>query len=636
MKTLFISVLLATGLGMGLVHAGIIPVYSADDDGPGTLRQAIVDANNASEPSTIKFSIGEGVQVIHVGENTGDSLPPITQRVVINGMTQPGYAGTPLIEIDGNEAPAADGLVIAAGGCAIYGLAIHSFNSSPGHPAYQVNVASTGAIIRSNYLGLTATGECGPGPFQWFGLHLNNSSGCEIGGPGCGRNVISGNQWYGVYIDGPSATNNVVEGNYIGTDINGTGAHANGSGVYVSLGGENRIGGSAAGSRNIISGNPSNGVEIVSSSWNLVQNNYIGTDQSGTVAVPNGESGVRLGSLNDGLCSSNQIIGNVISGNFGDGVCLGPTPVLLACDPINFNLISGNSIGVDKNGAALANGVNGINMFASCARQNVAASNIIAHNSHDGVYLSGSNNIIGAANSIHDNGHNGVTVATNDGPGLFNSIRSNSIYANAAIGIDLGNDGRTFNDLGDGDTGANDLQNYPMLTDAHHCSSCVSVRGTLNSEANKIYVLDFFLNRQCGCTCDCTGQQYFIGSLSLTTDGDGNASFDTVFSFQSPVGPDISAITATATSPEGNTSEYTCAFVPAEPITTCLSVRQAPAGHVVISWTDDGHGWGLESSTDLSSTVWNEVTPQPTCAAGTCSVTVLASEHAMFFRLSCP
>jgi hypothetical protein len=106
------------------------------DSGPGSLRQAILDANTNPGPDVIQFSIGSGVQTIQVGSTTGTALPTITGSVTIDGTSQPGYSSTPLIELDGTSAGAnADGLVLAATNCTVQGLVICRDWSSTASPA---------------------------------------------------------------------------------------------------------------------------------------------------------------------------------------------------------------------------------------------------------------------------------------------------------------------------------------------------------------------------------------------------------------------------------------------------------------------------------------------------------------------
>ena len=93
-------------------QAATFTVNTTADSGAGSLRQAILDANTAAGADSIQFSIaGAGVRTIIAGS----ALPTITGQVTIDGATQPGYAGTPLIKIDGASAGAVSGLVLGAG-----------------------------------------------------------------------------------------------------------------------------------------------------------------------------------------------------------------------------------------------------------------------------------------------------------------------------------------------------------------------------------------------------------------------------------------------------------------------------------------------------------------------------------------
>ena len=140
-------------------------------------------------------------------------------------------------------------------------------------------------------------------------------------------------------------------------------------------------------------------------------------------------------------------------------------------------------------------------------------------------------------------------------------IRGNSIYSNDAlfggvrgIGIDLAGDGVTLNDLGDADTGSNDRQNFPIIASAIPSGGNTTVVGTLNSLANTTFTIDFYVNQVCLSRPQGfrEGQEY-LGATEVTTDGSGNATIDVVLPV--PIGPG-SPVTATATSPEGNTSEF--------------------------------------------------------------------------------
>src|SRR5262249_44054601 len=137
------------------------------------------------------------------------------------------------------------------------------------------------------------------------------------------RNVISGNTGTGVQISGNAADNNVVSGNFIGTNVAGTAAIANGLGVSIDSSADtNTVGGTAMGAGNIISGNSSDGVRIDGAgTGNKVQGNFIGTDVNGTADLGNTKHGVDVidtDQVTIGGTVTNA--GNVISGNDGNGV----------------------------------------------------------------------------------------------------------------------------------------------------------------------------------------------------------------------------------------------------------------------------------------------------------------------------
>ena len=135
--------------------------------------------------------------------------------------------------------------------------------------------------------------------------------------------------------------------------------------------------------------------------------------------------------------------------------------------------------------------------------------------------------------------------------GVRNSILGNSIFRNGELGIDLGPDGVTGNDDGDGDGGANLLQNFPLITSA--VGNTVS--GTLNSAAGRTFRIEIFSNSGVA-PCDSSGNgegETFVGTTNVTTDTSGNQSFTVTLATPLPSG---AAVTATATDPDGNTSEF--------------------------------------------------------------------------------
>ncbi|EGK87700.1 DUF4347 domain-containing protein [Microcoleus vaginatus PCC 9802] len=630
-------------------------VTNINDAGPGSLRQAITDANAAAAPPhNINFAIpAAGVQTIA----PLSILPPITAPVIINGTSQTGFAGIPLIQLSGNNT-VGNGLILAAGsgGSTVRGLIINGFTTAG------ISVESNGNRVSGNYIGLDATGTL-PRPNGVFGLVIQSgATGNIIGGPNpvADRNVISGNTTFGVIIAGGSnfvlgnfigtnaagtaavanigagvviqdATNNIVGGstvaarniisgngtgaviagtaainnqllgNYIGTDVSGTNAVANSVGVAVQGGANNNtIGGSVTGAGNVISGNANSGISIVdNSSSNAVQANFIGLNAAGT-ALSNGAGVIIDNALNNTIGGNTAAVRNIISGNVGSGTSISGVGA-------TGNTVRGNFIGTNSAGtAAIANGGFGVAITANATNNTIGGDstagerNVISGNSSSGVIINAgatgnflrgnfigvgtdgttavannapgvlvdsSNNAIGGTapglgNTIANNAIAGVTV--NSGTG--NSIQNNSIFANLGLGIDLGNNGITANDAGDADTGANNLQNTPVLTTATASAGSVTVAGTYNSTPSTPFTLQFFANNPPG-----TQGQTLIASIPVTTDAAGNVAFNQTFPAAVTAGQ---LITATATEAAGNTSEFSAQPVPVVvPLSTITGIK---------------------------------------------------------------
>jgi CSLREA domain-containing protein len=214
-----------------------------------TLRAAIAQANNTPALDTITFNIpGAGPHAIA----PRSLLPTVEHPVVIDGATQPGFAGRPLIVLSGHamrDVPSATGLAIRGGNSTVRGLVVKSFDG--------VGLLLFGQgnnVVQGNFIGTNATGTGPPGDGNGVdGVRIFGSSGNLIGGATPeARNVISGNVEFGVNIEGDApglpATGNKVQGNYIGTDATGAQALPNGSdGVHIHGGADNLIGGTVDG-----------------------------------------------------------------------------------------------------------------------------------------------------------------------------------------------------------------------------------------------------------------------------------------------------------------------------------------------------------------------------------------------------
>ena len=157
----------------------------------------------------------------------------------------------------------------------------------------------------------------------------------------------------------------------------------------------------------------------------------------------------------------------------------------------------------------------------------------------------------GAGNKIAFNGGPGLTISTGTG----NSIRGNSIFSNNGLGIDLGLNGVTANDSDDGDTGPNHLQNFPVVTGVTSTSNSTTIQGSLKSIPNTTFEIDFYSNASVDASGNGEGAQFF-GTASVNTNGNGDANINVTFPIGLAAGR---VITATATDPNGNTSEFSAA-----------------------------------------------------------------------------
>ena len=273
----------------------------------------------------------------------------------------------------------------------------------------------------------------------------------------------------------------------------------------------------------MLSGNDDEGVDVDPGITGVViQGNYIGTNATGTAALP------------DGLVANPNSGGVLLDGN---GTWLG------GLNPGEGNLVSGNlNWGVNVNG-------NGNIVLSNMIGTNAAGTAGIA-NSGPGVWIAGGSNHAIALNTIAYNTDDGIQITSPTSTN--NIILVNSIFANTGLGIDLNNDGVTVNDAGDGDTGANNLQNFPVLTSAQIVSGTqVNIVGLLNSTANSYFRVEFFSNTAQDGTSHGEGQT-FLGFVNVTTDGSGNAAFNTTLTATVSAGSFISS-TSTACNAAFNT-----------------------------------------------------------------------------------
>ena len=305
-----------------------------------------------------------------------------------------------------------------------------------------------------------------------------------------------------------------IRGNFIGTNLAGTAAGpGNGShGVELNTPG-NLVGGPAAADRNVISGNALNGVTVASNPFggSTIRGNRIGTDHLGAAAVPNGGDGIAIAKCGN----SNGIVReNLVSGNLGFGVRILPG----AGPGVNPDQ---NLIGTDAAGTgALGNALGGLRIEADFTSE------------HDDV--------------IAFNGGPGISVIN----GTNNTLHAFT-FSNAGLGIDLGGAGVTPNDEGDGDSGPNDLQNFPVLTAAETFTGGAFIQGRLDTLPNSQYLIDFYLSSECDPSGHGEGQAA-VGGTIVQSGSSGNVGFSAVI----PASPAQPFVTTTARLNGGTTSEF--------------------------------------------------------------------------------
>lgn len=453
----------------------------------------------------------------------------------------------------------------AAAGNVISGTARNidvTLGSSPG--------SSSDMIIQGNFVGTNANGSAA---IAGSGVGISTTGPHPlIGGtsPGAG-NVISGNTGGGCGASGPAdpGLGPIVLGNRIGTDASGSFAIPNGSselfgdgGLFVGSGAV--VGGTEPGAPNIISGNVGYGLVLqLQSTGSVVKGNFIGVGASGASRIPNADTGLLIQGSDNIVGGFDGASSNVIAGNGGTGISI-------VGDNANHhdaarNAIVGNFIGTNASGIpGLGNAGAGVQVVYASALTfggtAAGAGNVVLGNGGPGIeFIEGSTegSLIGSA-------FVGNVVASNAGPGIAvfagtrNSILDNSIRGNAGLGIDLGPVGVNGADPGDADEGANSLQNAPTLSTAVNDATSTVLSGRMNTTPNTTVRIQVFANGACDPAGFGEGET-LLGELSVTTNAAGEA--DVVYAIPQLLAPG-SAVTATATAPNGDTSEFSnCTIV---------------------------------------------------------------------------
>jgi hypothetical protein len=328
-------------------------------DGVVTLREAITAASYRSAvgdvpapgpgPVVIRFSIpGAGAHTI----SPRSALPALRGNVTVDGTSEPGYAGTPLIRLDGWAAGAADGLALVGNGNVVRGLSIQRFR---GHG---IRVPGDANTVAGCWVGLDATGYRAAGN-GGAGVLVTGARNMIGGSRPADKMVVSGNGGAGIDIAGERADRNAVAGCTVGLDMTGFASVPNATGVVIRGGADdNIIGGTDRAARNVVCGNVTDQVRI--SGWgttgNVVQGNFIGIAASGESAAQQGGDAVRVeaGARYNRIGGTAMGAGNLIGGmglwpsrgrTGGVGVCLTDAGT-------SGNVVQGNWVGLNARGVA--------------------------------------------------------------------------------------------------------------------------------------------------------------------------------------------------------------------------------------------------------------------------------------------
>ncbi len=399
----------------------------------GGTSQPVVFGNETVAKTSAPFQAGTVVS-----GNGADGILVYYTSTIVNTFIGTDPTGTFAIPNTSCGVRLNTGVNSVVGGTAEGAGNLISGNGGAGVCAYADNGFIYGNKIGTNLAGTAAIPNGSAGIDAHDGVTIGSASG--------GGNLISGNTGPGIRGNGSA---NFIRANYIGTNAAGTAALANGgSGIQLmSTSSSTTIGGTSAGARNVISGNGLHGIAS-SDPFSSIVGNYVGTDATGTFAVPNGASGIWTDGISAQIGNGTPGGGNLISGNTHYGIVLAEPGVeparpdaLKKGQSANYFLL-GNYIGTDATGTQpVPNQLSGI---ASDTPYYVEIGQSVW------------------PNKIAYNGNRGIEV-TGSGPVI---IGPNSIFGNGGLGIDLGTYGVTPNDYGtppDTDSGPNGLQNFPEI-----------------------------------------------------------------------------------------------------------------------------------------------------------------------------
>jgi hypothetical protein len=403
-----------------------------------TLRAALEVAAARGGENPIIFNVpGSGPRTVSLQS----MLPEVPAQTLLDATTQPGFETTPLITINGSNA-ISTAFTLTGDESTIKGFSIGGFTGAG------ITIAGGNKnLVEQCFIGVGSDGRT-PTP-NGEGIRILDAEGNHIGNlEGKTANVISANLGAGVVISGETSRDNIVAATYIGTDIAGNEVLPNQShGIVIDNAPENTIGGADSKLRNLISGNQESGIVITGTGAvdNKVLGNYIGVNVNGTQALANGSQGIFIEEgasqtiIGGSTPTAGTSPGNVISGNTAEGIKI----VASGEQPSHQNKISGNIIGLNASGnAAVPNGEVGIQVIGRATEIEIGGptpnhGNVVSGHSIFQIELADEADNVSPASPYIANNIVGLSMTGNT------IIKPISI-----VGIKLGGSDRIFTEIG--------------------------------------------------------------------------------------------------------------------------------------------------------------------------------------------
>lgn len=542
-----------------------------------TLRAAIEEANASSDSEIlVEFSLS-GAPPYTIDVNS--SLRIDRDNVTIDGTTQ-STASDPEIELDGDGGNHG-AFVIEGDSNEIRGLSIIDFGDGG------IFIDGNLNAIVDNLIGADTQGNAPGGGGTAIGL-LAGSSLNFIGEPGEGNIIV--NFFRGIHVgddDGSgntgNAEDNLIRDNLIGAlSTSGPLAGNTQHGIMIQDSDGNIVGGDRSQSEgNMVVDNGGRGIYAFGSDETNVLGNLVGISPSGD-PMGNGDAGIEIedGNLSQIGEAPNDETGNVVADNAEEGILITAT----SADSSTGNRIAANEIGaIVLNDGSVIQATNGAAGISDTGDKTVVGGNgsddgnllhingvvldgtdaSVRNNTvfdidDDCFRVTGSQNSVGGTSFVNGNlitGCDGAGISVEGNDAIENEIAVNSMRFVSGPGIDLGSDGLDENDPGDGDTGPNNRQNSPQVTDTEFDESSNELTVTYrvdSNPANSAYDLMVRFFKDAG--GDTAQGRFFLGFDSYVS-GDAGSEVTTTMTITTDDFKEGDLV-ATATDADGNTSEF--------------------------------------------------------------------------------